>query len=655
MTEHKCSVCGKTLAKINFQQQKGMCRKDFTESEIERWLDNTDIFTDDTKGIVAWAKECLPKFTTNKIPDIHKQLYYEMLSLLAPFYVNKYERNLVEISFRGSAKSTAANMIFSSYLLAHNGRKFKIKLEVPTWDKEFNVTYETQVVECLIDEKFIVIISETATQAEDFVVTIRDEFSENERLKYFYKVKIEDAIESDTGQWTRKAFRFNGCYVMGKGTGQQIRGALKGASRPTYVILDDLYSEKSVTTPESRSKIRTWFYNAMYNSIDDLKGKCVLLGTILHEDTVLCDCMNNDQWKTVVNYPMPVELFAKFIAENLKPDYDISRCGLPFDDIENKIMKSKLRIEHFRDIQNSMDWQLAWPDRVNLYYLALKFKMAVETNSVSGFYQEFFHITISPDAKKFKREMFRHAKVEFEFAEGYPWIKINDGSWQICNVEMGVDTSAGTVKGDNTVITIAAVTESFRIYLLNQIVGKFSIRDNIKDGYDKLDKICTDRSYIERIGFVDELFRQALIYHPSVIKIGVAGEEKLNVDEIRRVFRVNEMYTVQIMERKQSSSEDNKLKRIISNIIGYYESLQVYHCFAAAELEQELEFLGKAKNDDRADSEEVSLWQIKKPYTKAVRNFDNPKKNEQIISQKKAKELFLRKYKKVSTLTLRDM
>ena len=64
-------------------------------------------------------------------------------------------------------------------------------------------------------------------------------------------------------------------FVQGIGARQQIRGKVKGASRPTLVIADDIYSEETVITEESRAKIKRWWNNAVMNSIDNVKGKVV--------------------------------------------------------------------------------------------------------------------------------------------------------------------------------------------------------------------------------------------------------------------------------------------------------------------------------------------------------------------------------------------
>ena len=179
----------------------GLCSYHHKERKYEEWLDNTD---PDNLGIVKWVRELMPEFAYSKTPKFHEELFLDLLRLYDPEYTNKYERLYEFISFRESAKSTAANTLFVSYIVANNGRKFKIKID-------------GRVREFPIDERTIVIISEIAQSAEDFTVRIRDAFSTNERLRYYYRMEIKNAIDSDTGQWTRTAFKINNCFIQAVG------------------------------------------------------------------------------------------------------------------------------------------------------------------------------------------------------------------------------------------------------------------------------------------------------------------------------------------------------------------------------------------------------------------------------------------------------
>lgn len=606
MMEKTCKLCDKPAMRGH-----DLCKQHHIEAKKKEWLDNTDI---DNLGIVKWALEILPEFAYNKIPDFHKQLYYELLLLYNPELRNKYERLFEWISFRGSAKSTIQS-ILTAYVLAHNGETIQI-------------TVNGEVREFVIEERTIVIISQTSGSAEEFVVRIRDAFTESERLRFYYRVSIQDAIDSLTGQWTRTAFKLNNCFVIGIGSGQMIRGKVKGASRPTLVFADDIYSETNVITPESRIKIKKWWNNAVMNSIDDLRGKVIVLGTIVHEDTVLVELERNPLWKTIKvplmghldeNGEPDLTAFHKLIQDHLRIDWDLAVCVLPGDDIVDQSARMRFQREYFDKLQQKEDWELRWPERADLYFIAIKFKEAVYNQAVAGFYQEYFHIIVPPMEKRFRSEMFLRApEYEMKYSHGYNWIKIPEwygDKWVSCVIKFGVDL-AGTGQ-DEAVISPIITLPDLRVIVAPQVAGKFSIRDDVpKATPDSLrrHKVVEQRSpYIERVGLVDETFRLYLRYHPSAITVGVAGEEELVVREMRRIFRENRAYTVYIQSRPQTSREGRKEQRILATLLPYYETRMVYHTPGLEKLFHQLEYLGRAKHDDRADALECAFFNVSFP------------------------------------------
>lgn len=575
-----------------------MCYDHHCETKFEYWLDNTN---KDDLGIVRWAKELLPEFAFNETPEFHKELYLTLMDLYCPDYRNKYERLRALISFRGSAKSTAANTLFVSYVLANNGKSIRVK-------------HRGEEREFLIDERTVVIISETHAAAEDFTVRIRDAFLTNTRLRYYYRVAITSAVDDVTGQLTRSAFKINDCFVQGIGSMQMIRGKVKGASRPSLVIADDIYSENTVVTEERRTRTRAWWNNAVMNSVDDLRGKVFMLGTIVHEDTVLVDAERNPRWQTQKVSVMPADLFHNFIEEHIRIDWATSTCILPYDEVKDASERQFLQRNYFDKVQNGQHWGLAWPARVDLYFLAIKYQEAVFNNTLSGLYQEYFHITISPYERRFKRDYFQPlGKYDLRFEYGYNWIRFDESNdWKICNIEFGVDI-AGT-GADEAVITVVASTADMRLYILYQAVGKWSIRDNIAGDDNRLLRVVLNRDVITGIGLVDEIFRLSLQYKPSRIKIGTAGEEELIVRECRRVFEENRNYT-SILSRKQTGGKNavSKEDRIRNTLLPYYETKMVFHDSSLNKLEYQLEYLGKTTHDDCADAAECAVYQIEFP------------------------------------------
>ncbi len=590
-----CLKCNESVIK------DGLCTHHFKKSKFNEWLDNTD---PKNLGIVKWCHEMMPEFAFDKTPWFHEKLFLDLLKLYNPEYRNKYERLYEFISFRESAKSTAANTLFASYILAHNGKAFKIKVDGET-------------VEYPIDESLIVIISETSTSAEEFTVRIRDAFSTSERLRYYYNVEFRDAIDSITGQWTRSSFKFNDCFVQAVGSGQQIRGKVKGASRPTLVIADDIYSENNTVTEERRARIKYWWNNAVMNSVDNVRGKVLVLGTILHDDTIIVELEKNPQWNTIKIELMPIDKFHVFLEEHIKVDWDISTCYLPFHDVEDKDDRQRKQKAYFNNVQDSREWGLAWPERIDLYLLALKYQECVHNQIVSGLYQEYFHITKSPEDRRFRRDFFQTLpKWEYKWEHYHSWIKISDwkDEWLICQTQFGVDLAGGGK--DDAVVTVTATLPDHRILVLHQAIGKFSIRDDASSAPAtdlRLNKVILNRDVLRKKGIVDECFRLAIRFHPSRIKVGCAGEEEQVVDLMRQVFQENKNFETYIYPRKQTKLEGRKEERILNTCLPYYETRMVYHDPALSKLEYQLEYLGKSTHDDCADSLECSFYGLEIP------------------------------------------
>ena len=588
------------------------CREHHIELKEREWLDNSD---PDNLGITKWIHEMMPEFAFSKSAKYHKTMLLELLSLYDPGLKNKYERLRAFVAFRESAKSTLANTLFVSYIIAHNNKSFKFKVD-------------GKIKNYLINEKTIVIISETAMGAEDFTSRIRDAFSTSPRLKWYYQFSIQEAIDSLTGQWTRSAFQINGLYVLGVGTGQMIRGKVKGQYRPTLVIPDDIYSENNTITEERRLRVKRWWNNAVMNSIDSLLGKVVMLGTILHEDTVLAQVEYNPMWK-VIKIPVMgkvttdnrvvMDRFHEFLDTYIRYDRNSNTCVLPFDEVHDTVKRRQKQQEFFAKVQAEKDWELQWPERIDLYLLALKFKEAVYSDSIDGFYQEYFH-QILPPYKRFTTNMFMHIEhYEFEHNIGLNWLYVF-GAWHHVDIVFGVDLAAGKGR-DKAVITVLAVLPDGRCVILLQREGAYwGLRDEVHQKWGqsaaldlRLNKVVTDRDSLSRVGLIDEIVRLAIVYHPSTIKVGVAGEESLIVQGLGTLLRENRLYTIHVMARPQTSQEGKKEQRIQNTLLPYYETRMVYHAGLLQALEHQLEFLGKTAHDDHADSAECAFFALTFP------------------------------------------
>lgn len=148
---------------------------------------------------------------------------------------------------------------------------------------------------CFMDKKFIVPISNTATQATMQSENLKRELVSNADInKIFGSVKSDNFSKE---MWVAS----NGVAVMPRGTGQQIRGLLFGNSRPDLIVGDDLEDAESVRNPEQRAKVKEWFFADVCNSVAKARKdwRIIVIGTLLHEDSLLANLLSDPDWMHV--------------------------------------------------------------------------------------------------------------------------------------------------------------------------------------------------------------------------------------------------------------------------------------------------------------------------------------------------------------------
>ena len=609
-----CTKCNEEVI-----PNQSLCSLHFKEYWEDIWGDNSDI---DNLGIIRWNTYFLPEYARDTTPKFHKEAYLLLFQLLDPFYRNKLERQIQFIWFREASKSGVLAM-FTLFLMTHNGKKVWIK----------GMQGERKQVK--IEEKLIAIISETGGSAEEFVVRLRDEFPQNQKFKFFYPYSFEQ-VEFDD-QWTRKAksidewkkrsFRYNGCAVVGLGAKQQIRGKVKGAYRITTAIFDDIYSENSVKTEETRRGTRIWFNRSALNSVDSLLGKIIAVNTIVHEDTVTVDNMRNPQWKNIFVPVMSLEKFEKFVKEHLTTDKLTGRVDLKFQNIKDEHERITKQREYYDKVQAEGDWEMAWGERKTLYDLALQYQTAIHNGELAGFYQEYFHQILSEESKRFKSQFFQYIDFELVYEYGQTFIKCPLYEHPtLLNIEFGVDLSAGTADGDDGVIAVVGSTWDRRKFVIDMIGGKFDHRDTLySEVGDRYTYIEGERSNISKLGMMDEIIRQKNVYHPSKIKIGIAGEEVTFINEMRKLLYSKHDYTM-LTARQQTKQGGTKHERIFNTLLTPFQSFLVYFRNGINEkLKHQLEFLTSAKHDDYADALEVAFYQMQIPSKMVLSDYE-PKK-----------------------------
>lgn len=139
---------------------------------------------------------------------------------------------------------------------------------------------------------YVVIVSDTVSQAVQFLGDIKKELVDNEDLINLFGVKgllkeTEDDIicQMDDGH----VFR-----IQARGSEQKVRGLKWNNMRPGLLVCDDMENDEIVLNKDRRYKFKRWFNAALIPAMSD-KGKVRVVGTILHADSLLENLMPGSQ------------------------------------------------------------------------------------------------------------------------------------------------------------------------------------------------------------------------------------------------------------------------------------------------------------------------------------------------------------------------
>ncbi len=207
-----------------------------------------------------------------KIPDCHRE-WWEL--------VTGPDKFVAIAAPRGHAKSTSISL---SYVLA-------------------SVLFR--------HKKFVLMVSDTETQASLFLGSIKQELQENEDIIELFgikrdtngKVKFKKDTETDIivefnetdDEGRPLTFR-----IIAKGAEQKLRGLVWNGTRPDLIVGDDMENDEAVMNKDRREKFRRWFYGALL-PCRATHGEVRIVGTILHMDSMLERLMPRESDKLTKN------------------------------------------------------------------------------------------------------------------------------------------------------------------------------------------------------------------------------------------------------------------------------------------------------------------------------------------------------------------
>ncbi len=154
------------------------------------------------------------------------------------------------------------------------------------------------------EAKFILIVSDTESQACMFLGNIRQELADNEELQQIFGVKknekgLIDFVKETEGDIIVRMNDGHTFRILAKGAEQKLRGLNWNGTRPDLIVCDDLENDEAVMNKDRRDKLRRWFYGALLPCLSPT-GKCRVWGTVLHNGSLLEFFMPKEGEKTSI-------------------------------------------------------------------------------------------------------------------------------------------------------------------------------------------------------------------------------------------------------------------------------------------------------------------------------------------------------------------
>ena len=237
-------------------------------------------------------------------------------------------------------------------------------------------------------KRYILLISDTESQAASFLDAIKNELETNERI-------LADFGEQPGKTWkTSSIVLSNGCRIDAVGSGQKVRGRRNYERRPDLILCDDIENDEGVRTAEQRQKTADWFWKAVCKAGDSYTD-ILVIGTILHHDSLLANLLENPGFRS--------RKYRAVLSDAPSPLWgDWEKLFTDLADPNREKTAHAFFYKHRRQMLEGSD--VLWPEKLSYYDLRL---MRL-TEGEAAFNSEMQNQPIDPSACLFSSQWFRY-------------------------------------------------------------------------------------------------------------------------------------------------------------------------------------------------------------------------------------------------------
>jgi predicted phage terminase large subunit-like protein len=323
---------------------------------------------------------------------------------------------------------------------------------------------------------YILLISDTSSQADSFLMNIKAEIEEN-------KLLAKDFGQLFGEVWnTSDIVLSNDTRIQALGAGKRVRGRRYKQYRPDLIICDDIENDENVQSEEQRAKMNAWFNKALSKAGAETTD-IVVIGTIIHYDSLLAKLLKNPIYDS--------RIYRAVIQFSNSPLWNQWE-GI-ITDMENP--KRLISAEEFY-LKNKREMikgtEVLWKEKEDYYNLMVQ-KIA---EGPASFSSEKQNEPLSDDERRFLRE----------------WIQYYDEKDLVGKklyVAGVVDPSLGKKGGDYSAILTGAMDTNNIVYLLDADIQRRHPDIIISDVLDKHSRFNYKLFGVETVQF-QEYFKDSL-------------------------------------------------------------------------------------------------------------------------------------------------
>lgn len=213
-----------------------------------------------------------------------------------------FSGSLLQNSYDNAVETPQCHMEWWEYCTS---KHTKVAIAAPRRHAKSTAVTLAYALACFLfrNRSYGLIISDTTTQATQFLADIKRQLIDNEKIKTLFKIKeFSKDTEDDVIVDCEDGHQFR---ISAKGSEQKMRGLKWNNKRPDLIIGDDLENDEIVMNKERRDKFKRWFYGAVVPCISST-GIIRIVGTILHEDSFLNNLMPSEWDKRTVHEPLKI-------------------------------------------------------------------------------------------------------------------------------------------------------------------------------------------------------------------------------------------------------------------------------------------------------------------------------------------------------------